>query len=780
MALSLTATPRLALCPPHCSLSGQCTRQVDIDQRRDRYPVPCAARACLVGTRACGNMMNHMDATKPSFPRLEKHLSPGLTSVWPWILLTLSLLATGVAWAVLADAARLSMEMSFENEARRNVADLRRQLQTYGQVLRGAAALVAVNQTVSRQMWGEYIGHLRPEDPLNDAQPITFAPLVQAGDAQRHVATVRSQGFPDYKIWPVGERPQYAPVTIVEPTTPANLRALGFDSLTDPVRLTALERCRDTSEVAASGRVAPSHAAPATAPPAFILCLPVYRGGITPSLLEERRNLLSGYVMTTVRVNALIVSLPSAWPKDTDVEIFDGATASRAALVYDSNGVPQFDSGSGGKSPFRKTVQIDVFGHTWTLFFTAGPDFFATHRDPRPPLLLAAGIVVSMLLFGIAWALSATRARALAIAESMTAALRDSEAKGAGIIHSAMDAVVTIDEEQRIVMFNPAAEKAFRTPAVNAIGTPLTQFMPQRFRAAHREHVARFGDTGVSDRAMGRDIPIYGVRGDGEEFPIEASISQVLIGERNFFTVILRDISARKRAEDELRQSHRRLRDLSASLQRAREEEKTRIARELHDDLGQRLTALKMDLATLQADLPAHTEQMKQTAQSMNELIDGTVGAIRRIAADLRPVMLDDLGLPAAVEWLVAEFARRHCIKTDLQISNEAMEFEKTTATAIYRMIQEALNNVARHARASQVQVRMTREDGHDIITVADDGCGFATEDERKPDSFGLLGMRERAQLLGGTISVESSSGGGTTVQIVVPASTPTPEPTLT
>jgi signal transduction histidine kinase len=268
---------------------------------------------------------------------------------------------------------------------------------------------------------------------------------------------------------------------------------------------------------------------------------------------------------------------------------------------------------------------------------------------------------------------------------------------------------------------------------------------------------------------MGGNSAIYGVRAGGEEFPIEASISQLAQGGQKLYTVILRDITRRKHAEQELNESHRRLRELSASLQRAREDEKTRIARELHDDLGQRLTALKMDVATLQDDIPDDLASLKHTAQGMNQLIDGTVAAVRRIAADLRPVMLDDLGLASAVEWLTGEFTRRHGIKTTLAVSDEDMEFDHAAATAIYRLVQEALTNVARHAQASEVTVALHHESTQDIVTVSDNGKGMGPEEEAKAGSFGLLGMKERAHLLGGTMTIASKPSQGTTIRIIIP-----------
>src|SRR6185436_13171500 len=210
------------------------------------------------------------------------------------------------------------------------------------------------------------------------------------------------------------------------------------------------------------------------------------------------------------------------------------------------------------------------------------------------------------------------------------------------IVDSAMDAVITVDEEQKIVLFNRAAEQVFGVRREDVLGAPLDRLLPARFRSGHGRHIASFGKTGVTSRRMGDVTTLWALRADGSEFPIEASISQASEGGATYYTVILRDVTVRKQSEDELKRSQQELRDLSARVLEAREEEKTRIARELHDELGQLLTALKMDLAALSQQL-AGTEHARRT-EDMTALLDKTVTATRRISADLRPLMLDDLG----------------------------------------------------------------------------------------------------------------------------------------
>lgn len=388
----------------------------------------------------------------------------------------------------------------------------------------------------------------------------------------------------------------------------------------------------------------------------------------------------------------------------------------------------------------------------------------------RDAVLIASGAAVVTLLLAAA---SIVLARELSREAVMGRALRDSEARLSGIVQSAMDAIITADENQRIVLFNPAAERVFRCPAAEAIGSPLERFIPERFRAAHRHHVEQFGTTGATSRKMGDLTVLYGLRADGEEFPIDASISQVVVGGKKLYTVVLRDITLRRQAEEDLRESHDRLRELTAALESVREDERARISRELHDELGQQLTALRMDVSWLASRLSSSQPALLEKLNGMKATIDATVRATRQISAELRPLVLSELGLVAAAEWLVQDFSRRTGIKAelDLDLDEHGLTLDDRLATAMFRALQESLTNVARHSRASRVDVCLAAPDGALVLKVQDNGRGMAPGEERKSGSFGLLGMRERVQALGGKVMVRSSPGKGTTVEVSVPLS---------
>jgi len=354
-------------------------------------------------------------------------------------------------------------------------------------------------------------------------------------------------------------------------------------------------------------------------------------------------------------------------------------------------------------------------------------------------------------------------------------ALRESQARFAGTIDSAMDAILSVDETQRVVLFNAAAERMFGCTAAEALGRPLDRFIPARFRAAHRAHVRAFGQTGVTSRDMGQLGDLSGLRADGQEFPIEASISQTEAGGVKLFTVILRDITERKAAEAELGRSQGQLRALAARLQQAREEEAVRLARELHDQLGRCLTTLKLDVGAIERGLRGGLTDERaragllEAAQRMGQALDETVQTVRRISAELRPGVLDDLGLAAAIDWQAKDFQKRSGVACVLRLPEDDPPLSREQATALFRIFQEGLTNVARHAQARTVWVHLGEEGSHVVLEIEDDGVGFSPAALAERRSLGLLGMRERAAAFGGEVEVTGSPGRGVTVLVRLP-----------
>ena len=225
-----------------------------------------------------------------------------------------------------------------------------------------------------------------------------------------------------------------------------------------------------------------------------------------------------------------------------------------------------------------------------------------------------------------------------------------------------------------------------------------------------------------------------------------------------------RERTGRRLAQEQLRRSHKQLRTLSVHLQHVREEEQIRIAREVHDELGQSLTGLKLQLIWLESRLPKQAKLLHNKTRSMAAHIDETIRAIRRIATELRPGVLDTAGLPAALEWQANQFQTQTGIVCEVKVEVKETLWGQDLNTAFFRIFQEALTNVIRHARATKVEVRLAESDGHVVLEVKDNGRGISRAEIHNTKSIGLLGIRERAALLGGTVRIEGERGRGTTL----------------
>ena len=391
----------------------------------------------------------------------------------------------------------------------------------------------------------------------------------------------------------------------------------------------------------------------------------------------------------------------------------------------------------------------------------------------RTTMLITAGLIIGAVLLFATLLLY----RQAAEQRDTHRALHEVEARVGGIVESAMDAIITVDHRQHIVLFNDAAEQVFRRSREATIGQSLNVLLPARFRDGHGRHVRHFGEHGVTSRRMGDKTVLIGVRADGDEFPVEASISQLGEGENKLYTVILRDVTERVNNEQALRRSKEELHELAGAANHLREQEKRAIARELHDELAQALTGLKMDVAWIRGRMQAPTppQSILEKLDIMETLLDSTVASMRRIASDLRPMMLDDLGLVPAAEWLVQNFAERTGIHCRLAIADPELELRDPYATTLFRILQESLTNIAKHAHASSVEIMLDNGDGEIAIRVRDDGVGFSTQDPRKSNSYGLIGLRERAYLLGGKVTIDSTPGRGTLIEVRLPLAKSTP-----
>jgi PAS domain S-box-containing protein len=239
-------------------------------------------------------------------------------------------------------------------------------------------------------------------------------------------------------------------------------------------------------------------------------------------------------------------------------------------------------------------------------------------------------------------------------------------------------------------------------------------------------------------------------------------------GERIYFHMIS-DITDRKQTEEQLQASREQLRSLSAHLEMTRENERKSMAREVHDEFGQILTALKIDLSSLAEGRDGERQLLLEKTKSMGDLIDMAIETVRRISAELRPPLLDDLGLAVALEWQARQFEKRTQIKCDFSSEPKDIVLDPDRSTAIFRIFQEALTNVARHSNANRVEATLVKEADRIVLTIRDNGRGIENKHIADPKAFGVIGMKERARFLGGEVRVDGARGKGTSVTVSIP-----------
>jgi PAS domain S-box-containing protein len=279
--------------------------------------------------------------------------------------------------------------------------------------------------------------------------------------------------------------------------------------------------------------------------------------------------------------------------------------------------------------------------------------------------------------------------------------------------------------------------------------------------------------------AQGQRVDAESVRRRKDASRLNVSIVGVpvsLPGGQVVFYAMYRDITERKQAEERLRATSEQLRALSARLESAREEEGTRIARELHDELGAALSSLRWDLEDIDEDISESTEPsqlaaLRKKIEAMMRLTDATVNTVRRIASELRPFALDELGLIEAIEWQVQQFQARTGIIVHCDCLLESDDLTQEPSTAIFRIFQEALTNVLRHAQATRVDITAKKEASEFVLTISDNGRGITEDELSGVPSLGLLGMRERANLIEGKLQIRGAEGKGTVVTLRVPLS---------
>ncbi len=343
-----------------------------------------------------------------------------------WAVLAISLAATFGFWRALVAEVEGEARARFDFRAGEIHHALQERMRVHVQVLRGGVALFHASETVTRPMWRRYVAGLDVERDYPGILGIGFSKRLEPQELDEHVRRVRAEGFPDYTVTPPGEREVYTSIVYLEPFAGRNLRAFGFDMFSEPVRRAAMVTARDTAEPALSGKVQLVQETDVDIQPGFLIYLPVYREGGVPSSVAERREALVGYVYSPFRVHDLMRGILGNSLPDVDLEIYDGADPAPEDRLYSSLG-PGGAQDGGEPSRYVDDTRMVVHGRPWLVRISSQPAFEASLDQDKPGMVLAGGLLVSVLFFAITWSLATTRERALALAGRMNSALRESE-----------------------------------------------------------------------------------------------------------------------------------------------------------------------------------------------------------------------------------------------------------------------------------------------------------------------------------------------------------------
>ena len=684
-------------------------------------------------------------------------------------------LTLGLVVYVRGDIER-DARLRFERQAADAKHIIERRLHSYVSVTYGLKALFSAKDFVSRAEFHRYVASLDLGRNYPGFEVLNYATQIRAQDRVELERQVRSdtsvdpRGYPDFRIKPPGERPEMHVLVYLEPMD-TNRFALGFDITSSEPQQKVVERHRDTGEVFSSGRLLNVGKDRSVG---LAMRLAVYRKDAPVETVEQRRAAFIGSVGAGYNVRKLMAGvLDDTRMTPMRYRLYDAgpigdaaAAAARPTLLFDNAqhapGPPLDDFTPAGQSEaFETVLPLQLAQRNWQLHFSAPRAALIERADTWLPwLILLAGLLSSGLLFGVLYAFSSSRQRAMALAGEITRELKQSEASLAHAQSLARLGSWTLDLRTGGMAWSA---ETFRLLGLEAVAGE------QRLESL----LAWFGEDGR--REFKAILEACAASGVPAEF--ECALNR-RAGEALWMHFVLQplggpasgqirgtimDVTERKEALETQRAHAAQIRDLLRRLVSAQEDERRRYSANLHDLVGQSLTVVGIGLETIRRTMRTPNEGAERAFSEMGDVLRDTMVAVREVMSDLRPPLLDDYGVYAALEW----HARQLEARTGLRIDLRGEKFDPRPAVevemALFRIAQEALTNVVKHAGASGARVALTREAHRVTLVVEDDGRGMsgtrAANDPVRP-AWGMAVMRERAAAVGGEMRIEALAPG--------------------
>jgi PAS domain S-box-containing protein len=337
------------------------------------------------------------------------------------------------------------------------------------------------------------------------------------------------------------------------------------------------------------------------------------------------------------------------------------------------------------------------------------------------------------------------------------------------IIQSAMDGVIVVDAAHQIVLVNHKIERMFGYPAKQLLEQPLEVLLPTRAAGEQRRRMERLAATRFNGRRS--KVGLKGLHASGDLISVYASVARVSVHGESFLALILHESAAEHAAVKNRARMPKSadLRRWAVSTQQATEVEKRRFSKKLYDDIGQRLSVLKLDLDWLENSLPDNQNGFPERVAQMQGLLDNVISMTKNVASALRPPLLDDFGLLPAVEWIAESFQKKTGIHCEVESNSVGLKLGDPAESAIFRVIQEGLMNIEKHARATTARIILLLTDTQLDVMIQDNGIGMAKDSENKPGCYGLIAMQERIFVLGGTIRIRNAEPAGVVIHASIP-----------
>ena len=469
----------------------------------------------------------------------------------PLLVLLVGLVTTYLLQQAAFKDARQIQQDTFAYQTREVALRIEQRLAAYEQILRGAKGLFIASKSVERDEFRNYVANQRLEDHYPGIQGVGFSQIIPPQEKAMHVKAIRKEGFPDYTVWPEGERGLYTSIIYLEPFSGRNLRAFGYDMYSEAVRRAAMEQARDLDKQVMSGKVRLVQETDQNVQAGFLMYVPVFRNGSPHETLADRRANIIGWVYSPFRINDLMHGILGDQVNDVDLEIYDGENATPETLMYDSNSAQSHNA-----VLYHSTRHIEVIGHKWTITLHTLPIFEAKLDAERVTVIRLTGLMVSVLLSLLVWQLVGGRTRALNLAQDMTRELRESEATSRAIIEATPVPLALNDEQGNITYLNRAFVQTIGY-TTDDIPT-LSDWWPRAYPdPQYRQWVADSWQNNL-EKAKRTNEPFSPMElnircKDGLERTFMVGAAPIKESFAGTHLVILYDITERKQAENELR-----------------------------------------------------------------------------------------------------------------------------------------------------------------------------------------------------------------------------------